>query len=419
MSPAPETTSVASLGALPAFRGYGIELEYMIVGVDDLSVRPIADQLFLQAAGYQTNEVERGMLGWSNELALHVFEVKNLRPTLMLQALPNAMQTEIRQANRILAGLGARLMPTAMHPWMNPATEGCLWPHDHADLYAAYGRIFDVKTHGWFNLQSMHINLPFADDAQFARLHAATRLVLPILPAVAASSPIADGKNTSYLDYRMQAYRRHTEQIPSLAGAIIPENASNKTEYQTRILDPMLRDIAPHDPKRLLAYEWLNSRGAIARFDRNAIEIRVIDTQEHPQADLAIAAATISVIKSLYDYDAASLTDQQAMTTDELAHILWNCVRDGEQAVIDNAAYLRIMGITEERCTAKELWQYLIAERISGPSTWSKVLNTILREGPLARRILRATGNDYSVPRLREVYRTLCDCLQEGRLFLP
>ena len=39
----------------------------------------------------------------------------------------------------------------------------------------------------------MHVNLPFADDAQFARLHAAIRLVLPLLPALAASSPIAEG----------------------------------------------------------------------------------------------------------------------------------------------------------------------------------------------------------------------------------
>lgn len=405
--------------ALPAFRGYGIELEYMIVDAGDLSVRPIADRLLQQAAGRQANDVERGMLGWSNELALHVFEIKNLRPTLMLQALPGAVQSEIRQANRILGGMGARLMPAAMHPWMNPAKEGRLWPHDNAELYAAYDRIFDVKTHGWFNLQSMHINLPFADDAQFARLHAAIRLVLPILPALAASSPIADGKNTGYLDYRMQAYRRHAEKIPSLTGAVIPESASSRAEYQARILDPMLRDIAPHDPQRLLAHEWLNSRGAIARFDRNAIEIRVIDTQEFPQADFAIAAAAIGVVKCLYDGETASLSDQQAATTTELAQLLWDCVRDGEQALIDNAAYLRLMGLPQTRCTARELWQHLLAERIASAAPWTKVLNAMLREGPLARRILRAVGADYSSEHLHAVYRHLCDCLQEGQLFLP
>ena len=43
----------------------------------------------------------------------------------------------------------------------------------------------------------------------------------------------------------------------------------------------MYRQIAPLDPDHVVQYEWLNSRGAIARFDRNAIEIRVIDTPGH------------------------------------------------------------------------------------------------------------------------------------------
>ncbi|HAL85576.1 MAG TPA: hypothetical protein DCM31_01010, partial [Deferribacteraceae bacterium] len=37
----------------------------------------------------------------------------------------------------------------------------------------------------------------------------------------------------------------------------------------------MYRDIAPYDPECILQEEWLNSRGAIARFDRKAIEIRL------------------------------------------------------------------------------------------------------------------------------------------------
>ena len=83
-------------------------------------------------------------------------------------------------------------MPTAMHPWMDPATETVLWD-DATDVYRTYDRIYGCRGHGWANLQSMHVNLPFADDSQFARLHAAIRLVLPLLPALAASSPIAEG----------------------------------------------------------------------------------------------------------------------------------------------------------------------------------------------------------------------------------
>ena len=114
--------------------------------------------------------------------------------------------------------MAARLMPTGMHPWMNPRAETVLWPDDGSSIYESYDRLFDCRSHGWSNLQSMHINLPFADDEQFARLHAATRLVLPLLPALAASSPVVDGKPTGLMDYRLEAYRTNQARMPSITG---------------------------------------------------------------------------------------------------------------------------------------------------------------------------------------------------------
>jgi len=72
-------------------------------------------------------------------------------------------------------------------------------------------------------------------------------------------------------------------------------------------------------------------------------------------------------------------------------------------------------------CTAGQLWQHLcrstcVQSDLSSPS-WAGALRTILRRGPLARRILRALGGDTSHGRLREVYGRLCDCLAEGRMF--
>jgi hypothetical protein len=43
----------------------------------------------------------------------------------------------------------------------------------------------------------------------------------------------------------------------------------------------------------------------------------------------------------------------------------------------------------------------------------------MLRHGPLARRILGALGADASRSHLETVYRELCDCLAQGRMFLP
>lgn len=394
---------------LPAFSAVGIELEYMIVDRDRLSVAPIADRL-LGTGG----DVERGVLGWSNELAMHVIEIKNRQPSASLDLLPDAFQNEVRHINRLLQPMGARLMPGAMHPWMDPRREMRLWSHDNAAIYRSYECLFDTRTHGWANLQSMHINLPFADDREFARLHAAIRMTLPILPALAASSPFADGRRTGFDDYRMHVYCDNAAAFPSIAGMVIPETITSRDAYHQRILAPMYRAIAPHDPEQVLQHEWLNSRGAIARFERNAIEMRVIDTQECPRADLSIAAATVAVVRMLYDTGKDALAAQQEISTSTLATLLQRCIRDSDRALIDDPHYLRLLGFPETRCSAGELWSCLI-ERISLAD--NEVLRTILQHGPLARRLLRAVGEEDSPARLREVYRQLCDCLNEASLF--
>lgn len=407
---------------LHAFMGCGIELEYMIVDSERLSVLPVADRLLHSAEASEGNDVVRGRMGWSNELVLHVVEIKNIRPTASLSLLPDAFQAEVHEINRLLQSFGAQLMPGAMHPWMNPGTETRLWPHGNEAIYRTYDRIFDSRSHGWANLQSMHINLPFGDDHEFERLHAAIRLVLPVLPALAASSPFADGRATGWMDFRMRVYCDNASHIPSIAGMVVPETITSRTAYEEHILAPMYRAIAPYDTENVLQYEWLNSRGAIARFDRNAIEIRVLDTQECPHADLAVAAATVDVVGWLYRTD--SLAEQQEMTTGALAAILQDCIRDADQAIINNAAYLRLLGFPGERCTAGELWRHLVERMMSDGlhheqhwQHWREPLKTILDQGPLARRLVRAAGAEPSHAQLQAVYRSLCDCLQAGRMF--
>ncbi|GAB3549576.1 glutamate-cysteine ligase family protein [Noviherbaspirillum agri] len=406
---------------LHAFDGIGIELEYMIVDRESLSIRPIADRLIRETPGSSGNEVDRGLLGWSNELVLHLVEIKNRHPVASLSELPGAFHAEVRHINTLLELRGACLMPGAMHPWMDPQTETHLWPHDNQAIYRAYDAIFGSRNHGWSNLQSMHVNLPFAGDEEFTRLHAAVRLVLPILPALAASSPIADGCVTGWADYRMRVYCDNAPSIPSIAGMVIPETITSRADYEQRILARMYKDIAPFDPDRVLQHEWLNSRGAIARFDRSAIEIRVIDTQECPQADLAVAAATRAAVKLLYQAGQAPLVEQQEMPTNTLAAILQDCIRDADQTVLDNADYLRLLGFPGRCCRAEELWECLVERMMEEndyeTARWRTPLQTILRKGTLARRILQAVGSDYSRPQLHAVYRELSDCLQEGRMF--
>lgn len=407
---------------LHLFKAFGVELEYMIVREDTLSVLPATDKVLHEVAGQYVNEVTLGEVAWSNELALHVIELKTATPAADLAGLPRLFQRHVDQVNDLLRLHEGRLMPSAMHPWMDPYTEMRLWPHEYSPIYEAFNRIFDCRGQGWANLQSVHLNLPFAGDDEFGRLHAAIRLVLPILPALAASSPVANGRRTGLMDTRLDTYRTNSAKIPSITGRVVPEPVYTHANYQREILQPMYRDIAPYDPDGILQEEWLNSRGAIARFERNAIEIRVLDVQECPRADVALCAAIVAVLKALASEERVTLAEQQAFATDPLERILLATIRDADLAAIDDPGYLRCFGLNDRQCTAGELWQRLIETDClttdGAEAAYGEPLRTILKHGPLARRVSRRFSPQPSPDELHAVYGELCDCLAAGRMFV-
>lgn len=406
---------------LHLFQAYGIELEYMIVNKESLAIRPIADELLKRVAGTYVSEVERGKITWCNELVLHVVELKCTRPEQDLVALASEFHKNIKDINRELGHFDAKLMPTAAHPLMDPDKDTFLWPHESNEIYEAYNRIFNCCGHGWSNLQSAHLNLPFYDDEEFARLHAAIRLVLPILPALAASSPVLSGKNTGYLDKRLDYYQKNQRVIPSITGKVIPERAFSKRQYHKMVYDRISADIAPHDIGKILQPVWLNSRGAIARFDRGSIEIRLLDLQECPQADLAVLALIIAVLKMLVNEDVASFHNQQVWEIEPLFNILQETIRNAENAVIDNQEYLALFGMSGNAITAGQLWKALLKEvERQQPDfirPWMPQLKVILEQGTLATRILKSLADVYSAENINMVYRELSDCLMYNEMF--
>ena len=405
---------------LHLFEGFGLELEYMIVRADTLAVLPIADKL-LFAEGGSYDDVERGPVAWSNELALHVIELKTNGPAPSLQPLAAAFDKDVQHINAWLSGQGGQLMPGGMHPFMDPAKETQLWPHEHSAVYEAFNRIFNCSGHGWSNLQSTHLNLPFADDAEFGQLHAAIRLLLPLTPALAASSPVMDGRLQRFLDSRLHVYQDNAIRVPSVAGAIVPEPAFSRKDYEMSILARIYHDLQEEDPAGTLQHEWVNARGAIARFDRNTIELRLLDVQECPAADVAIAALITAVLRAQVAERWCSLADQKTWGVKPLAKILRHVIVEGPDALVDDADYLRLYGFPGAKATVGELWQHL-AEQVwpagdAEAKPFRPALDVILRQGPLAKRIVAAVGRDSSKVRLRHIYGDLCACLAEGRQF--
>lgn len=394
----------------------------MIVDRESLTVLPISDLLLTAGAGKLVNEFDRGPFSWSNELVLHLIEIKTNGPAARLENLGAGFHEEIKLISGILENENAILMPTAMHPWMDPGKDIKLWPHEYNPIYEAYNRIFDCRGHGWGNLQSTHLNLPFADDHEFEKLHAACRLILPLVPALAASSPIADCEIKPYIDFRMEVYRTNSLKIPSVTGLVIPEAVFTENDYRELILEKMYRDIAPHDPDRILREEWLNSRGALTRFDRKAIELRVIDIQETAFADIAILFLIVTVIQNLVDEKTCLLKDQKNWSDHELYEIFLDIIQHGEQTRIRNRRFLSLFGFEQTDMTAEEFWYDLFSGiHYEFPFTeeLKRPLEIIFGEGPLARRILKSIDNRISQNKLGEVYRELSYCLINGQLFIP
>ncbi|MGD2063461.1 MAG: glutamate-cysteine ligase family protein [Nitrospirota bacterium] len=411
-------------GATPPlhlFQGFGIEIEYMIVAVETLDVLPVCDEVLRAVAGEYVSDVEGDDIDWSNELVLHVVELKTAGPAPTLAGLAAKFHRDLQSINRLLASHGGRLMPSAMHPWMDPHSQTQLWSHDYSPVYEAFNRVFDCRGHGWANLQSAHINLPFAGDDEFGRLHAAIRLILPILPAIAASSPLADGRLTGHLDTRLDTYRGNARRVPSVSGRVIPEPVFTKAHYHAEILARIYADISPLDPEGILQHEWLNARGAIARFDRDAIEIRLLDTQECPTADLAVAAAVVAAVRAVAEERWSSFEAQCRFAIEPLDAVLRATIHDGEAAVITDPEYLAALGIDGDRCTAGELWSHLVATclpaNVADNAEWHDALAHIAGQGTLARRIARRVGRSPDHQRLVEVYGELCDCLDGDTLF--
>lgn len=345
------------------FERIGVELEYMIVDAETLDVKPVCDRLMERVAGEPVSEVERGDIAWSNELALHVLEFKTNGPVASLEGLATRFRAEIAHANRILGGEGARLLPTGMHPWMDPHRETRLWPHEYSPIYFLYDELFDCSGHGWSNLQSAHINLPFSGDEEFRRLHSAIRLVLPFLPIIASTTPFVEGHLTGYADNRLRYYANNQRRFPAITGRVIPDVIRSEEEYRACIHGPIRDAVAAHDPDGLLDPHFLNSRGAIARFDRGAIEVRVLDLQETPEQDIAVIEFAVEMVRALVEERWSSLDAQEQPGTESLAHALFQGIASGDFVVDETVSRgFGLRGARSARDLLGDVYDSLAAE---------------------------------------------------------
>jgi hypothetical protein len=270
----------------------GTEHEFSI---NDAEFNPLpeSDRIIKAICGRYESEILFGETKLGKELQKTVLELIPKTPADNLAALEGQLVQGIGKFHHIfkdrytLLGLG-------MHPTAVPA-EIPVWDHDEGEYYAAYDRLFNLRQHGWMNIQALQINLSYRNDRELVSIYNRIRTLLPYLVAVTASSPMVEGKLTGSCDNRLLFYRKNQKEIPLICNRIVPEKIASVDDYRS-VQEDVYRELRDRDAE-ILCEEWLNSSGLIIRFSRRCLEIKALDEQDSIHSDMAVCAFVRSLLR--------------------------------------------------------------------------------------------------------------------------
>jgi gamma-glutamyl:cysteine ligase YbdK (ATP-grasp superfamily) len=267
---------------------------------DQLKAMPILDKILKSFYGRIVNFVKQPSFTFGKELQMHVMEIRPNVPFSSPQDFDETMQEAVLALLDFLERrYKARLLGTGMHPLLRLEDTG-IWPHRHRRIYQAYSKVFNLKQHGWLNIQSFQLNLPYSNEQDGIRLYNMIANLCAYLPAISASSPICEGDFGDDVDNRLRFYKENQIEVPSVTGDVVPEYVPSFCQYREDIIEKYSHDLATAGVDKLLVgKEWVNSRGAIFRFDRKAIEIRVMDEQECVKSDVALSCFIRATLRGL------------------------------------------------------------------------------------------------------------------------
>jgi len=231
--------------------------------------------------------------------------------------------------------------------------------------------------------------------------------ILPYLPAVSASSPVYESRIGRYKDNRLHFYRINQKEVPSITGEVIPRYINSFDTYRRLIIKKILSDLLKIGAPSFLMGDWVNSRGAIYRFDRKSIEIRIMDEQECIKSDVALSCFIRAVLRGLIE-------DENCFRFDLLRNDFNAIVKHGLDADV----------LYPNASTAREVcWHlYKIAEDYSTDEErdYLKIVRDRIRYGSLSDLILKQI-KEKSKKTCSEalfcVYSSLSECLGNNKVF--
>lgn len=364
----------------------GTEHEYSI---NDKSQRALAisDQIIERIAGRLDHEVAFGGILVSKELQKHAIELIPQRPG-GLGFLEERLYQGLCQLYRAtkheygFMGLG-------MHPLLR-LDETAYWDHDEQEYYQTYDRLFNIRQHGWLNIQALQINIPYHGKEDLVAMFNKIRALMPYLVAVSASSPLVEGKVTSYMDNRLVYYRENQAAIPEICHGILSEKLEKVDDY-VKINRGIYTQLKKQGAE-ILCREWVNSRGVIVRFTRSCLEIKAIDEQECLHSDMAFSAFLLALLRS----DLLLEEDEESLLS-----LLESAMRRGTAGLRPELE--RLLRLAEKSATAEEKgYLPLVARRVEQGSLAEVMVEKLKETG---------AGEE----KIKDLMRQMQWCLKENR----
>lgn len=340
---------------------------------------------------------------------MHVMEIKANSPFESPVEFEETMQNAVSTLSQIVQKHHAQLLGTGMHPLLKLQDTG-VWPHYHRKIYSEYGRIFNLNQHGWLNIQSFHLNLPYQKARDGVQLHNLLANLSAYLPALAASSPIYEGKKGVDVDNRLRFYKLNQKEIPSITGDVVPEYVTSFSQYRHDVISRYSEDLARAGAgKTILQREWVNSRGVIFRFDRRALEVRVMDEQECIKSDVALSCFIRAALRGLM------LGDEDLLPHELLVRDFNAVVEDGLNAEVSNPRGKTARQVCKSYLdtayryadTDEKSFLWLVEKRLELGSLSEIILDKV------SRRAEKAGFHEAIV----DVYSTLIKCLCDNEPF--
>ncbi|HRH36867.1 MAG TPA: glutamate-cysteine ligase family protein [Flavobacteriales bacterium] len=394
------------------FDAYGFEVSYSIVAKDTQDPAPIAAELMggIELDGTKRDLDVRRAFGDS---AIAIGNSKVMRKP---QKWARKLNGRTAQWDATLAARNSMLLSGGAQPFNVKSKDA----QGEGNLPKEVGHLFDLQHNGWWNDRALRLDFRFNRADEFAKLHAAVRVLLPILPGLTAASPVLNGRVTGQQSSRIQSRTAARAHIPELCGPLIPEPVFDQDDHDRTITVPIAQAISTLAPRSSFDPVELNARMATTHFDQGRLSIHAIDAQESSTANMAVAEFIIAVIKAMVSGRWVSSYLQRAWGSDDLRAILLLNAEQGGDAVIEHSDYLLMFGLLKQGdMPVLKLWQHLFVnlyDELSDPAR--EHISHLLEHGTLASRLLATLGTNPNTAAIRSTYSTLAQCHASDTAFM-